>query len=117
MRFIAMHTQSHEHDDCFGFREVARYTSQLYEPHRPEVDVTPTQFSIMHATERWDSSTMVKLTPAMMMAVVDARRSVAWGKAEGELSHLGHVLPHIAKGPSPLSFWLVREEIRTASRQ
>ncbi|CAB3744900.1 hypothetical protein LMG24238_07373 [Paraburkholderia sediminicola] len=53
MGFIAMHTQSHEHDDCFGFREGARYISQLYEPHQSEIDATPTQFCIMHATQRW----------------------------------------------------------------
>jgi DNA-binding MarR family transcriptional regulator len=62
-----MHTKSPEHDDCFALRQAARYISQLYERHLSEVDVTPTQFSIMAALGRGPSLTMIELAQAMVM--------------------------------------------------
>jgi DNA-binding MarR family transcriptional regulator len=62
-----MHTQSPENDDCFAVRQAARHISQLYERHLSEVDITPTQFSILSTLGRDSSLTMVELAQAMVM--------------------------------------------------
>ena len=64
---VRMHTQSPENDDCFAVRQAARHVSQLYERHLSEVDITPTQFSIMAVLGRGSSLTMMELAQAMVM--------------------------------------------------
>ncbi|VWC73109.1 MarR family transcriptional regulator [Burkholderia lata] len=54
-------------DDCFALRQASRHISRLYERHLSEVDITPTQFSILGMLDRHPHSTMTELAKAMVM--------------------------------------------------
>ena len=62
-----MHKTSPEHDDCFALRQASRYISQLYERYLSEVEITPTQFSILGALQAGGNLTMIELAQAMVM--------------------------------------------------
>jgi DNA-binding MarR family transcriptional regulator len=54
-------------DDCFAIRQAARFTSQLYDRHLAQINLTITQFSILRRIQRAAPMTMKQLADEMLM--------------------------------------------------
>ncbi|WP_409364613.1 MarR family winged helix-turn-helix transcriptional regulator [Burkholderia sp. Bp9140] len=108
-------------DDCFALRQASRHISRLYERHLSEVDITPTQFSILGMLDRHPHSTMTELARAMVMdrtTVVRALQPllkralvVASGKGEGQ-RRLRFVLTERGAGKldEATAYWIAAQD-------
>jgi DNA-binding MarR family transcriptional regulator len=116
-----MHKTSPEHDDCFALRQATRYISQLYERHLSEVEITPTQFSILGALHAGVSLTMIELAQAMVMdrtTLVRALRPLMRGglvaNAPGQRSkgRLQLILTDVGRGKllEAIAYWRAAQD-------
>ncbi|CAD6550503.1 hypothetical protein LMG27952_05020 [Paraburkholderia hiiakae] len=80
-------------DDCFAIRQAARHISKLYERHLSEVDMTPTQFSILSTLARAPGLTMLEMAEAMVMdrtTLIRTLKPLERNGLVGESSELGN---------------------------